>query len=176
MIMKYKNKTIRCAKLGDSLMLLNWYNDGKIMEHAGFPNGLNENIENINNKIKSCSAYTSQLFILEYKDISIGEMHYRNIGNLSVELGIKICDFTKHDQGLGKIYLSMMIDFLLFELQYKKIVVNANLNNLRAQHVYEALGFIKTKVSVDSWTNQLGKLQSSVQYELNKNNFINFMK
>ena len=36
MMIKYKNKTIRRAKLDDSLMLLNWYNDGKIMEHEAF--------------------------------------------------------------------------------------------------------------------------------------------
>jgi ribosomal protein S18 acetylase RimI-like enzyme len=48
----------------------------------------------------------------------------------------------------------------------KKIVLDTNLKNTRAQHVYEKLGFRKMRVNVDSWQDQLGQWQSTVDYEL----------
>ncbi|WP_438446465.1 GNAT family N-acetyltransferase [Gorillibacterium sp. sgz5001074] len=45
-------------------------------------------------------------------------------------------------------------------------MLDTNLSNERAQHVYEKLGFRRTAVRIDSWRDQLGNLQSSVEYEL----------
>ena len=59
----------------------------------------------------------------------------------------------------------------LFSRGYSKIILDTNLKNTRAQHVYESLGFTKLRVNVDSWKNQLGELQSSVDYELLPENF-----
>lgn len=59
---------------------------------------------------------------------------------------------------------------------YKKIVLDTNLNNTRAQHVYDKLGFKKIRVKNNSWENQLGELQSSVDYELVEENFNDFSK
>lgn len=66
----------------------------------------------------------------------------------------------------------MLINDLFKDLGYKKIVLDTNLNNLRAQHVYEKLGFQKLRVNVDAWKNQLGELQSSIDYELEEKDFI----
>ena len=49
---------------------------------------------------------------------------------------------------------------------YKKIIFDTNLTNTRAQHVYEKLGFKKIGIKNNSWKNQLGELQSSVDYKL----------
>jgi hypothetical protein len=38
MIIRYENILIRNAVIGDSKVLGNWWRDGTIMEHAGFPN------------------------------------------------------------------------------------------------------------------------------------------
>lgn len=54
----------------------------------------------------------------------------------------------------------------LFAMGYQKIVLDTNLANTRAQHVYEKLGFKKVRVNVDAWKDQLGQWQSSVDYEL----------
>ena len=62
----------------------------------------------------------------------------------------------------------------LFHMGAKIIILDTNINNTRAQHVYEKLGFKKVKVRYDSWKNQLGELQSSIDYELTKDNFCNF--
>ena len=64
----------------------------------------------------------------------------------------------------------------LFARGYTKIVLDTNLKNERAQHVYEMLGFRKVRVNIDSWRNQLGVLQSSVDYELVPGDFVNFAK
>ncbi len=47
-------------------------------------------------------------------------------------------------------------------------MLDTNLKNERAQHVYEKLGFRKTAVEYDSWTNQVGELQSQVFYTLDR--------
>ena len=70
----------------------------------------------------------------------------------------------------------MLIDFLFTKLQYQKIILDTNLKNERAQHVYEQLGFRKVQVRENSWRNQLGELQSSVDYELLPDDFINYAK
>jgi ribosomal protein S18 acetylase RimI-like enzyme len=62
----------------------------------------------------------------------------------------------------------------LFARGYKKIILDTNLNNKRAQHVYETLGFSKVRENIDSWTNQVGEIQSSVDYELIPENFVDF--
>ena len=61
----------------------------------------------------------------------------------------------------------------LFNRGANLIFLDTNLKNTRAQHVYEMLGFRKVSVNIDSWKNQLGELQSSVNYELEVNDFCN---
>lgn len=40
MFLEKDSLIIRSATLEDAKYLLKWWNDGKVMEHAGFPNGL----------------------------------------------------------------------------------------------------------------------------------------
>lgn len=103
-------------------------------------------------------------------------MSYYNIGNDTAEIGIKICDFTKQNKGYGKILLSNLIHSLFSNYGYKKIILDTNLKNTRAQHIYEELGFKKVRVRDNSWKNQLGELQSSVDYELVEESFNDFSK
>lgn len=86
------------------------------------------------------------------------------------------CDFTKQNKGVGKILLSMLISSLFHDLGYERIILDTNLKNERAQHVYEQLGFTKLRVNKNSWRNQIGELQSSIDYELYQKDFINFAK
>ena len=96
-------------------------------------------------------------------------------GNIA-EIGIKICDFSKKNNGYGKVFLSMLISSLFQDMKCAKIILDTNLNNKRAQHVYEALGFQKVRVKMNSWKNQVGELQSSIDYELHPENFVNFAR
>ena len=100
-------------------------------------------------------------------------MSFRNMGEHIAEIGIKICEFPFQEKGLGRTALSMLIRELFLK-GYAKIILDTNLNNTRAQHVYEKLGFHRVRVHENSWKNQLGELQSSVDYELSPEHFIDF--
>lgn len=40
MIIRFENLVIRNATSNDAQILCNWWNDGKVVAHAGYPNGL----------------------------------------------------------------------------------------------------------------------------------------
>lgn len=170
MIIIYKNLQIRNATLEDAKLLAKWWNDGKVMEHAGFPNGLNTTPEKIIHEISTDSDDSYRRLIIEVEDSPIGEMNYKNKGNNVAEIGIKICELHKQEKGYGRLFLQMLIS-KLFENSYEKIILDTNLTNARAQYVYEKLGFQKVQINYNSWTNQVGELQSSIDYELLKSKF-----
>ena len=171
MLLTHGNLRIRNATLEDAQMLCQWWNDGKVMAHAGFPNGLYANTEKIIQELSSDSDDTYRRLIIEVSNIPVGEMSYRNKGNSVAEIGIKICDFSKQEKGHGTLFLKMLISSL-FSNGYEKIILDTNVNNTRAQYVYEKLGFKKLRTNHNSWKNQLGELQSSIDYELHKSQFI----
>ena len=175
MLLSYESVTIRNAKSADAPLLARWWNDGKVMAHAGFPMGLNTTAEKIADSLKTDTDDTRRRLILEFENTPIGEMNYRNTGNGECEIGVKICEFSHQEKGIGRKALSLLID-ALFEMGYTKINLDTNLTNTRAQHVYELLGFRKTGVRYDSWRDQLGNLQSAVDYELTKENFRSFLE
>ncbi len=171
----YKGLRIHNAGAADAKQLAVWWNDGSVMAHAGFPNGLGITEEKIRNDLATDTDESRRRLILEIDGEAIGEMNYRMLEDDSAKIGIKICEFSKQEKGHGRIFLSMLIGEL-FRLGMKKIVLDTNLKNERAQHVYESLGFIKLRVNIDSWTDQLGQKQSSVDYELLPENFVDFRK
>lgn len=176
MLLKHNNLIIRNATEKDAEQLAMWWNDGKIMAHAGFPNGTGQTAQSIANNLQKDTDTTHRRLIIEMDNMPIGEMNYRNKGSQTVEIGIKICDFSKQNKGVGKILLSMLISALFKDFGYQKIILDTNLKNKRAQHVYEQLGFTKLRVNQNSWTNQIDELQSSIDYELYQKDFINFAK
>lgn len=175
MLLKFKNFTIRNATVNDAPLLAKWWNDGTVMAHAGFPNGTGETVEQISENLKHDTDEDRRL-IIELDEIPIGEMSYGVEGERTAGIGIKICDFSKHDKGYGKVLLSMLISSLFNDMGYNKIILDTNMKNKRAQHVYEELGFKKLRVHMNSWKNQVGELQSSIDYELHQEDFVNFAK
>ena len=169
MNLQHKNLTIRDAVAADAEQLTAWWNDGAVMAHAGFPLGLGTTVENV------IARLGNGRLILEENERLIGEACYRKVGDGIAEIGIKICETDCQNRGLGRVILSMLISWL-FEQGFEKIVLDTNLTNLRAQHVYESLGFQKLRVNIDSWTDQLGNKQSAVDYELVEDKFIDYRK
>ena len=112
--------------------------------------------------------------MMEYDHHPIGECYYREIDKSTARIGIRICDFSLHNKGMGKIILSMLISHLFYELGYEYVIVITNLNNLRAQHVYETLGFQKIRIDENCEINQLGKPQSMVVYKMTCDSFVDF--
>jgi RimJ/RimL family protein N-acetyltransferase len=150
MELRQDNLLIRYATKKDAGILCKWWNDGKIMAHAGFPDGINTTIEKIEKQISEETDETTRRFIIEINKELSGEMNYRNKGNSIAEIGIKICDFDKQEKGYGTKLLKMFIKYLFNELNYNKIILDTKLNNKRAQHVYEKIGFIKTGIDEDA--------------------------
>lgn len=165
MLLTYDNLTIRNATPEDAQLLCQWWNNGTVMAHAGFPNGLNTNIKKVAQSLAFDSDETYRRLIIEVSNIPIGEMSFHNKDARVAEIGVKICDQSMQGKGYGTLFLKMLISGL-FAMGYYKIVLDTNLSNTRAQHVYESLGFQKLRVNQNSWINQLGVSQSSVEYEL----------
>lgn len=165
----HQNITVRTAQAVDAPVLVSWWNDGAVMAHAGFPNGLGTTVE------REAPRLTGGRMIIEEDGRPIGECSFRPVQNGAAEIGIKICEPDCRNRGVGRIVLSLLIR-RLFDDGYGKIVLDTNLNNLRAQHVYEKLGFRRLRVNVDSWRDQLGRLQSSVDYELTAADFVDFAR
>ena len=168
MKIQFENLTIRQAEVTDAKQLTAWWNDGAVMAHAGFPNGLGTTEEEV---IKGLG---NGCMVIEESDRLIGECNYRNVADGVAEIGIKICETDCQNRGVGRKVLSMLIGWL-FRNGYSKIVLDTNLTNTRAQHVYESLGFRKVRTNIDSWKDQLGRLQSSVDYELVENDFVSYI-
>ena len=164
---QYENLTIRQAEVADAKQLAAWWNDGAVMAHAGFPNGLGTTEEVIIERF--CNGF----LVVEESDRLIGECNYHNASDGVVEIGIKICETDRQNRGVGRKVLSMLISWL-FRNGYSKIVLDTNLTNTRAQHVYESLGFRKVRTNIDSWKDQFGRLQSSVDYELVEKDFVSY--
>ena len=168
----YNDLCIRNAEGKDCEQLAAWWNDGSVMAHAGFPNGLGTTAEKIKEQIANDSDDTNRRLIIEYRGIPIGEMSFYVYESKKVEIGIKICNSDFQEKGLGRVILSMLIEEL-FTMGYELIFLDTNLKNTRAQHVYELLGFKKIAVKENSWINQLGETQTSIEYELKASDFCN---
>lgn len=159
--------TLRSAVKADAKQLVTWWNDGAVMAHAGFPNGIGTNEEDV------VAIIEKGLIVIEEDNRLIGECNYRDKKDGIVEIGIKICESDCQNRGIGRVVLSMLIRYL-FEHGFVKIVLDTNLMNTRAQRVYESLGFRKLGVNYDAWTDQLGNKQSSIDYELVESNFVDY--
>lgn len=169
MKLQYQNILLRDAAKEDAKQLAAWWNDGAVMAHAGFPNGLGTTEEEVIAKLRP------GLLVIEENGRLIGECNYRGAGKEAAEIGIKICESDGRNRGVGRIVLSMLIRWL-FDNGITKILLDTNLSNERAQHVYESLGFRKVRTNMDSWTDQLGNKQSSVDYELVESDFEDYRK
>lgn len=70
------NIVIRSANLKDAEILNHWWNDGSVMEHAGFPNGLGQSMEETIECVKRNEGHISQLCIIEIDGKPVGELNY----------------------------------------------------------------------------------------------------
>lgn len=50
-----------------------------------------------------------------------------------------------------KIFLSLFIDTIFNVLNFKKIILDTNLNNIPAQKLYHSIGFKQVRINKDAW-------------------------
>ncbi len=175
MNLMYNDLTIRNATPGDAAILCQWWNDGAVMEHAGFPNGIGTTEEEIAEKIRNENEHTWRRLLIFHGEKPIGEMCYVDKGENVCEIGIKICEKEYQNKGLGKIVLSMLFEEL-FGMGFEKIILDTMLENKRAQHVYEELGFRNVCVHENAWKDQMGKLRTVLDYEMKMEEFCSYLK
>ena len=157
--------TIRDALPADALLLCRWWNDGKVMEHAGFPQGLGTSVEKITHQLLEPNDPTHRL-IIEAEGLLIGEMNWRREESDHAEIGIKICESNRQEKGFGSRLIAMLCRDLFANRGIARITLDTMLENQRAQHVYEKLGFVKTGVRENCWRDQTGRLRTAVDYQL----------
>ncbi len=173
--MTYDQLAIRGVMPSDASLLSAWWNDGRIMDHAGFPYGTGETPTQIQEKISMEEDGIRRRFIIEYRTIPIGEMNYRMIVPGTAEIGIDICNATYQDRGLGRITLSLLFRELFEKYGFDRIILDTNLKNERAQHVYESLGFKRIRTRPNAYLNQDNVWQTAIDYALKKEDFISFI-
>ena len=110
MHIRYENILIRNATPDDAALLANWWNDGKVMAHAGFPNGEGTTEEAVRRGLEKQCEPQSCIQIILFENKPIGEMNYACVGDRTYEIGIKICDASYQNRGLGKKILSVWIE------------------------------------------------------------------
>ena len=165
MDLQFRNLRIRNAVASDAPQLTRWWNDGSVMAHAGFPHGLGTTEEEVAGKLAQDREETGRRLILELDGAPVGEMCYRIVEGNKAQIGIKICEAARQEQGYGRIALSLLIR-ALFDRGVSAVVLDTDLENRRAQHVYASLGFTRLRVRRDCWRNQIGELRSAVDYEI----------
>ncbi|MBU1019989.1 MAG: GNAT family N-acetyltransferase [Firmicutes bacterium] len=170
MFLKENNVVIRNALVSDTATLSKWWADGKVMAHAGFPNGLKTDELKLAHRIilqNEQSLPNNQLMIIELiNKYPIGEMNYQEQSKDVYEIGIKICVLNEQGNGYGTTAINLLIAFLRDELKAKKIILDTNLTNIGAQRFYKRLGFNQTSIKEDCWIDQMGNLQSAVFFEM----------
>lgn len=171
------NIVIRSATVDDAIQLNKWWNDGRVMEHAGFPYGLGEPLEDTIENIKSREGKLSQLCIIEIDGKPVGELNY-NIEGDTAYPGWKICEFDYQNKGYGPKIIMMLFEFLFKDesinskCQINKIVWDTMLENKRAQHVYEnKIRARRTGFRENAWKDQTGKWRTAVDYEMTREEF-----
>ncbi len=85
MFLKNENLLIRNATAADAQQLAAWWNDGNVMAHAGFPNGLGITAEEIAASLAK-DTDEHRRHIIEENGVAIGEMNYRSKGNGIAEM------------------------------------------------------------------------------------------
>ncbi|NLG58404.1 MAG: GNAT family N-acetyltransferase, partial [Clostridiales bacterium] len=171
--LKQDQITIRSAVISDAPLLNRWWNDGQVMAHAGFPNGLGQSLEETEAVIRRYEGQLSGLCIIEIEGRPAGELSFQ-IADNQARPGWKICETGYQNKGYGRRIIRMTWDYLFNDqatnaaMRIHRLVWDTNLSNTRAQHVYEALGARRLGVRENCWTDQLGRPQSAVDYELSR--------
>ena len=172
------NIVIRSANLKDAEILNRWWNDGSVMEHAGFPNGLGQSMEETIECVKRNEGRISQLCIIEIDGKPVGELDYNITGNDTVYPGWKICEKEYQNKGYGTVIISTLFDFIFTDekinsvCKVNKIEWDTTLENKRAQYVYEnKIKAVKKDVLKNNWKDQIGNWRTAVVYEISREKF-----
>lgn len=178
MRIELENIVIRNASISDAPILNSWWNDGKVMEHAGFPYGLGESLQQTIENIVSAQGKQRKLCIIEIDGVPVGEISY-SIKNNTAYPGFKICNGAYQNRGYGTKIILMLFEFLFNDRELntpepiEKIKWDTMLSNTRAIHVYEhKIGAKKSGIEYKAWKDQLGEFRDAVYFEISRDEFL----
>ncbi|MDO5717038.1 MAG: GNAT family protein [Tissierellia bacterium] len=165
---------LRTAKEEDVEILNQWWNDGAVMAHAGFPNGLGESLEDTKKNIERSRLHPfSELLIIEIDGTRVGEANFEIKEHVAYP-GWKICETSYQNRGYGMRIITLLFDFLFSNTEFaiEKIQWDTLLENERAQYVYEEK-FKARKINVieNAFVDQVGRQRTAVEYEMTKQEF-----
>ncbi len=148
------------------------------MEHAGFPKGLGQSLEETIDNIRNWEGKLSQLCMIEINGKLVGELSYRVKGDGAAYPGWKICDFSYQNKGYGPKIINILLDFLFTDeninskFPIDRVVWDTMLENKRAQYIYEnKIGARKIGIQENIWEDQEGNLRTCVEYEISREEF-----
>ncbi|NLY19702.1 MAG: GNAT family N-acetyltransferase [Tissierellia bacterium] len=171
------NIVIRSAVEDDAMYLNRWWNDGDVMEHAGFPKGLNLSLEETIKNIKSWENKLDELCIIEIDGIPIGELNFKIKGDTAYP-GWKICEKEYQNIGYGPKVINLLLNFIFSDVDINSLETICEISwdtmaeNTRAQYVYEEkIGARKTDLKRNHWKDQLGNWRDTIYYAINREEF-----
>lgn len=178
MIIEKDNIVIRKATVDDAHLLNKWWNDGQVMNHAGFPEGLGQSLDKTIKQINKWKQKQGELCIIEIDNKAIGELSFTIGDNNIAYPGWKICDFNYQNQGYGTKVIMLLLEFLFTDKKINKklpidaVIWNTLIENKRAQYVYEhKIKANRIGISKNHWQDQKGNWRSSVNYILSRKDF-----
>ena len=135
---------IRPTETKDLEHVMNLWNDGEVMRHVGFPEGIGGDLE----KMKAWFARLAQnpmaahFSIFDDEDY-LGESFYRVLdGHDLAAMDIKL--FPKgRGRGIARTALGFALDAVFENKLASRAYVDPHLDNLKAVALYERLGFVK---------------------------------
>lgn len=172
--------SFRPVQVSDGKLLCDWFNNGELMKHVGFNKGLNTSVSDLATKIakevedKSENRSFRQFIVIENStNIPIGELSFNDLDlrNKSCSIGIKICDLDKQRMGYGYDALSIFLNYLFETYGLHRIELDTLLENVRAQHLYEKVGFKRIGLKRDCWIDPQNCYRSAVLMDILREEF-----
>jgi RimJ/RimL family protein N-acetyltransferase len=132
----------------DLMNIMNLWNNGKVMNYVGFPNGLGYNQEKIENWYKNIiqTKWFKHYSIYTEKFGYCGETGYGidNIENENVGLEIKLLPEAQ-GKGIAEYSIRYVIEHIDKEKIGKSVWVDPHKENEKAINLYKKLGFKENK-------------------------------
>ncbi len=164
MWLQYQDLIIRNALAEDAQQLAAWWNDGSIMAHAGFPNGVGKSVQDIADSLQKDSDVTQRRLIVQIDRTPIGEMNYRTAGRGIAEIVGKsvqdIADSLQKDSDVTQRRLIVQIDRTpIGEMNYRTAgrgIAEIGINLCESSTQNRGLGKILLSMLISSLFSDMG--------------------
>jgi RimJ/RimL family protein N-acetyltransferase len=171
-----KNISLRIASTKDTSILCKWWSDGRIMKHVGLKNGLKTDPDKLQARLSESNSNNSIFIVLNNSGQPIGECTFSILENGKCSIGIKIGELPYQGKGFGKDALLTFIDYLFTSYSIPQIILDTLIENVRAQSLYQSIGFKKKRINRNCWVDPEGIERSAVEMSLSKDKFYRLYK